>query len=118
MNSIKTYLLTVLLLLIFGVSAFSQNTTDDKAKDGEVVEMSKTDSVLVNCYHTEQEYNRIHGINQSEKTEDPEYIYEDEIYSDEKHRKRSRNTFWDNVPAELVVDVVVNAFFFIAILWQ
>ena len=35
-----------------------------------------------------------------------------EIYSDEKHKKRSRNTFWDNVPAELVVDVVVNTLFF------
>ena len=45
-------------------------------------------------------------------------MYEDEIYNGKKHKKRGRDTFLSDIPVELVVDVVINTLFFVAILWH
>ncbi len=118
MNSIKTYLLLMVLLLFVTVSSFGQSSLNNETSDKEEIQMSKTDSILVNCYYSEEEYNRIHEINQLECIESSEEVYEDEIYNDKKHKKRSMGSFLVDVPAELIVDVVANTLFFIAILWQ
>ena len=118
MNLIKTYLLPLCLLLFFTVSSLAQSDSNYISSDSAKVEMSKTDSVLVNCYFSEKEYNRIHGIDRAERIDGSEEVYEDEIYNGKKEQKKRRSNFWDNVPAELVVDVVVNTLFFVAILWQ
>ena len=118
MNLIKTYLLPLILLFSFSTAAYTQSTSCSDGQEEKVGLMTTTDSILINCYYTEKEYNRIQKINQDETAEDYEYMYEDEIYSDKKYKKRGRNTFRWDIPAELVVDVVMNTLFFIAILWQ
>jgi len=118
MNSIKTYLLPLVLLLFVTFSTFGQNPPNNEAFDKEEIQMSKIDSVLVNCYYSEEEYNRIHDINQLECVKSSEDVHEDEIYNDKKHKKRRQGSFWSDVPAELIVEVVANTLFFIAILWQ
>lgn len=118
MNSIKTNLLLLFLLFLFNASAFAQsdsNNVDHKEYNQQNLE---TDSVLNNCYFTEKEYNRIHKLKTCGRVDDSEYMYEDEIYTGKKHKKRGRDTFLDDVPVDLVVDVVLNTLFFVAILWQ
>ncbi len=118
MNLIKTYLLPIALVLFFSMQVFTQPASANDGQVGEEEQVSGVDSVLVNCYFSEAEYNKIHGINQSEMIEDSDQVYGDEIYGDQKHRKSGRNTFWEDVPADLIFDVVVNTLFFVAILWQ
>ena len=113
MNSIKTYLLPLVLLLFTSFSLFAQ--TDLRPTEEK---LSKTDSILVNCYFTEQDYKDKHHVQNYEVEELEEVTYEDELYNNKVHKKRGNNTFWENVPAELVVDVVVNTLFFVALLWQ
>ena len=119
MNAIKTYLL-LFLLLLFIVPTFAQSNSDDNVpqKQDQEQELSKTDSILVNCYFTEKEYNRIHGINQLETVDNSESMYEDEIYNGKKHKKRGRDTFLSDIPVEMVVDIMLNTLFFVAILWH
>jgi hypothetical protein len=118
MNAIKTYLLSLIFLLSFISSTFAQSNSDDKESVRLEQELSEEDSILVNCYFTEKEYNRIHGIYQSTTASNSEYTYEDEIYKGEKNKKRGRDTFLSDIPVELVVDVVLNTLFFVAILWH
>ena len=119
MNAIKTYLL-LFLLLLFIVPTFAQSNSDDNVpqKQDQEQELSKTDSILVNCYFTEKEYNRIHGINQLETVDNSESMYEDEIYNGKKYKKSGRDNLLSDIPVEVVVDVVLNTLFFVAILWQ
>lgn len=72
----------------------------------------------MNCYFSEQDYNAIYEVEGFENEEITAQVYQDEIYNNQTHKKRGSNTFWENVPAELVVDVVVNTLFFVALLWQ
>jgi hypothetical protein len=113
MNSIKTYLLPLLFLLFGSLASFAQTDSSTVIK-----KLSKTDSILVNCYFSEQDYNAIYEIENFEEEEFADQKYSDEIYSDQEHKKRRGNTFWENVPAELVVDVLVNTIFLVALLWQ
>ena len=117
MNAIKTYLL-LFLLLLFIVPTFAQSNSDDNGPEKQQQQLSKTDSILANCYFTENEYNRMRGVSQFDTVDNSEYMYEDEIYNGKKHKKRGRDTFLNDIPVEMVVDVVLNTLFFVAILWQ
>ena len=114
----KKILLSSALMFLGTLSVFAQSNSEDKESVKLEQELSEEDSILVNCYFTEKEYNRIHGIYQSTTASNSEYTYEDEIYKGEKNKKRGRDTFLSDIPVELVVDVVLHTLFFVAILWQ
>ena len=61
MKSIKTYLLLLFLLALFGVQAFSQ-TSSEKEMYNKEYKFSKTDSVLAETYLTERDYIDKHGL--------------------------------------------------------
>ena len=113
MNSIKTYLLPLIFLLFVTLSSFAQENANSVER-----KLSKTDSILVNCYFSEQDYNAQYNIEPSEVEVDDVRVYEDEIYENKETKKKVRSSFWDDVPAEFVVDVVLNTLFLIALIWQ
>jgi hypothetical protein len=110
---IKTYLLPLFLVLIVSCATYGQSTTVVESKT-----LSKADSVLVNYYYSEQDYNELHAINSSAIDTLNKQTYSDETYKDLKYKKRKENDFWEDVPIEFIVDVAVNTFFFVALLWQ
>jgi len=117
MKSIKIYLLALFFPIFFSSSVFSQNKiSDDQAKVEQ--KLSETDSILVNTYFTEEDYNKIHKIEKAECLKISENYYGDEIYNEKVCTKTSRNTFLENVAIEVVVDVVVNTLFIIATFWH
>ncbi len=118
MNAIKTYLLALFLALFFIFPTFAQSNFDDNKFIKQEQQLSKIDSILINCYFTEKEYNRIHGIKQSKPFDDEVLMYEDEIYNGKKYKKTGRDNLLNDIPVEVVVDVVLNTLFFIAVLWQ
>jgi hypothetical protein len=118
MNAIKTYLLPLFLLLFFAAPSFAQSNPDGSKSQKQEQQLSETDSILVNCYFTEKEYNRIHGVDHCTTGSDSEYTYEDEIYNGEENKKRDRGNFFENIPAEVVAEVLINTLLFVAILWQ
>ena len=118
MNLIKTYLLPLILLLFFIVPSMAQSVSNDFEHDSLKVEISKVDSFIVNHYYTEEEYNRIYQVKQCETYRVSEDVYNDEIYGDQKHEKKRRRNSFNDIPVDLVVDIVVNTLFFVAILWQ
>jgi hypothetical protein len=113
MNPIKTYLLPLIFLLFFTVSSFAQ--ADSNLAE---IKLSETDSILVNCYFSEDDYNAKYNIEASELEIDDVRAYEDEIYEDKEVKRKERSSFWDDVPAEFVVDAVLNTLFLIALIWQ
>jgi hypothetical protein len=117
MNAIKTYLL-LFLLLLFIAPTFAQSNFEVNESENQELQLSKTDSILVNCYFTEKEYNRIHGINQLETVDNSENTYQDEIYNGKKNKKKGGDTFLSEIPIEMMVDVMLNTLFFVAILWN
>ncbi len=89
MKSIKTYLLPLILLCCFSIQGFSQSDIDKgNAKSiGLEQELSKTDSVLVFSYHTEQDYNELHGVDPVCTTNGKRSYCADEIYNEEPIQK-------------------------------
>jgi hypothetical protein len=118
MKSIKTYLLSLFLLVFFSVPTFSQSgLVKDKGRQEQI--FSKADSVLAESYLSERDYNELNGISSSNQECCDEIYLGNEIYSDEpKQNNKKRNYFWDSAAAELVVEVVVNSVFLIATFWH
>ena len=119
MESIKTYLLALFLSIFFSAPIFSQSNSvkhPEKKIKVETID-DKTDSILVNTYFTEQDYNEQHDI-ELIYSEESEFYYGDEIYQNDNHPRRSQGDFWGEIAAEVVVEVVVNAVFIIATIWQ
>ena len=120
MKSIKVYFLLLFFLTVFNSVAFSQNKTENKQVETKNIEqsLSKIDSILVNTYFTEADYNKIHKIKKVECVKISENYYGDEIYNEEGRGEKARDRFLENVAIEVVVDVVVNTLFIIATFWQ
>ncbi|MDG1475840.1 MAG: hypothetical protein P8Q14_01710 [Vicingaceae bacterium] len=118
MKSIKIYLLPFLFLLFSAGQVFSQS---DFEKDNLKKErkFSKADSVIVETYLTEEDYNRLNEIRELNEPTDFNTHYGDEVYNEEPiSQNRKRNVFWNSGTAELVVDVFVNTMFLIAAFWH
>jgi len=121
MKSIKTYLPLLFLLIFFNVQAFSQASFNEGENEGGEKEqkLSKTDSIIVNTYFSEEDYNELYKIEYLSDDENSTLYYGDEVYGEEPfHKNKHRNRFWDTVGAEIVVDVVVNTVFFLTLFWQ
>jgi hypothetical protein len=115
MKSINTYLLQLILIAFFSTSAFSQrNNNIDKRQN----EISKIDSVLINGYFTERDYNKKHNIKKHPKTSDSEIYYKDENVKKETRDDEEKNRFFKEVAAEVIVEGVVNILFIIATVWH
>lgn len=106
------------MLLSFCMPTIAHDITNENVEEKEQLLLLEADSVLENCYYTEKAYNRLHGISSDETICDSQCTYEDEIYSGKKYRKRTGNIFFRDIPAELVVDVVLNTLFFVSVLWE
>lgn len=118
MKSIKTYLLSLFLLIFFSIQAFSQSAL---IKDNLLQEhvFSKADSVLAETYFSERGYNELNGITSLSQEVYSESVCGGEIYNDEpKQNNKKRNYFLDSVAVELMVEVVVNSVFLIATFWH
>lgn len=121
MKSIKIYLLPIFLLTLFNTQVFSQDDFYHDKKEKQKFEQtdSRVDSIIVNEYFTEKDYNEKHNVADNKISKDSESYYEDEIYSSEEvKRKRDRNNFFNEVAAEVVVEVLVNTLFIIATFWH
>jgi hypothetical protein len=115
MKSIKTYLLSLFLLVFFGAQVFSQTSIEKS------VTFSKADSLLVATYLTESDYNEKHGvmINPVCEVGVVEDFYPDEVYNEEpNNRNNSRNRFLDAGTVEFIVDVAIHTIFLITAFWQ
>ncbi len=120
MKSIKIYLLPLILFTFFSTQAFSQNDfyNDKKKKTKIEQKISKTDSIIVNEYYTEKDYNELHSIKEIKINTNSEIYYDDEAYNEEERKHRERDGFLAEVAAEVIVEVVINAVFIIATIWQ
>jgi hypothetical protein len=111
MKTIKIYLLPLILVLLFASNGFSQNKVDSVEKE----KISKTDSILIHTYFTEEEYNKIHNIEKPEQ----EFYYSDEAYNEKENKHhREKDTIKGEIAAEIIVEVVVNTLFFIVAFWH
>jgi hypothetical protein len=115
MKSIKTYLIQLILIAFFSTSAFSQsnNSTDERQS-----EITKIDSVLVNGYFTESDYNKKHNVKKQSKTTELEIYYKDENKNKDARDGGEKDGFLKAVAAEVIVEVVVNTLFIIAAIWR
>jgi len=120
MKSIKIYLFPLILFVFFTGQAFSQNELNTNGKENNKINhtISETDSILIYGYFTEKDYNEIHGIKSEIKSNESEFYYGDENSKNDKERKRERDSFFGEVAAELIVEVVVNTLFVIAAFWH
>ncbi len=117
MNSIKTYLLPLFFLLFMSVSSIAQSSIGDKRSEEQ--KLSTIDSVLINTYFTEKDYNELHNIKVDNRRTSENDYYADEIYNEEPHPKHKvKGSFWDTVAVDIAVDVVVNSIYLIAVFWQ
>lgn len=120
MKAIKNYLLPFVLIL----GSFVLKAQDDFYKEKtntDTVEtiLTSNQELNENQYYTESDYNE---VNQNSNlaiefySEEEEFYSEDEIYSDsseEVHEKR-RNGAGAEIAAEIFVEVVYHALFFVA----
>ena len=116
MKSIKIYLLPIILVTFFTTQGLSQNAINNGVNENEKI--SRTDSILVHGYFTEFDFNEINGISNSKENVDSEFYYGEETLKEEELRKRERDSFLNEVAAEVIVEVVVNAVFILATFWQ
>ena len=113
MKSIKIYLLPYLFALISVGQVFSQSNLKKERK------FSMADSVLVESYLTEEDYNRLNKVCETNESVAFKAHYGDEIYNEEPlPQNRRKNLFWSSDAVELVVDVFVNTMFLIAAFWN
>lgn len=120
MKSIKTYLLLLFLLALFGVQAFSQ-TSSEKEMYNKEYKFSKTDSVLAETYLTERDYIDKHGLEVVSVCEDvrSKDVSSDEIYNETpSHRNNSRYRSLDAGTVSFIVDVAIHTIFLITLFWQ
>tara|TARA_B100000809_G_C15128728_1_gene527415 strand:- start:840 stop:1202 length:363 start_codon:yes stop_codon:yes gene_type:complete len=120
MKSIKTYLLLLFLLVIFDVEAFSQINSEKETYNG-VYKFSKTDSMLVESYLTESDYNDKHGVKAVSVSEGrvPNNFYSDEIYNETPSQSsNSKNRFLDAGAINFIVDVAIHTVFLMTVFWQ
>ena len=111
MKSIKKYLLPLILIAFFSTQGFSQDNSNEKEQE----KISKTDSILVHTYFTEEDYNKKHGIEKDNQA----FYYSDEVYNEkEPEQHQEKDTVLGEVAAEIIVEVVVNTLFFIAAFWH
>lgn len=120
MKSIKIYLLPLFLIAFFSTQVFSQDDfyNEKLGKDKAEQKVSKTDSIIGNEYFTEKDYNEIQGIKEYQKNINSEFYCDDEGYNKDEPKKRERDSFMNEVAAEVIVEVVVNTLFIIATFWH
>lgn len=120
MKSIKIYLLPLILIAFFSSPTFSQNDfyNSKKEKEQGKQKLSKTDSILVDGYFTEEDYNEIRGIKENKHTSSSEEYYKNKDYTEEERKKNERDHFLTEVAAEVIIEVVVNTLFILATFWH
>lgn len=116
MKSIQIYFLPLILSCFFGMKGFSQSSVNFNKNQKETI--SRTDSILINEYLTEKDYNKKHNVNKQNRVADSEIYYEDESNKEEEQKKNEKNSFLNEVAAEVIVEVVVNTLFIIAAIWH
>ena len=120
MKSIKTYLLPLLLLVFFGAQSFSQINLKKETCNKER-KFSKADSILVEYYLTESDYNEKYGIDIAcvDEIESLKDCGADEIYNETpNHIRNSNNRFLNAGAVSFIVDVAIHTVFLIVAFWQ
>lgn len=117
MKTILPYL--TCLFLVFGLSsqlwAQTEIKPDPKKALSKAQQTAQTDSILVNVYLTEADYNEKHHIKNKTITRD---VYGDEFYAEEKMDHYQDDAFLNDVATEVIIEVIVNAFIIVATFWQ
>jgi hypothetical protein len=117
MKSIKLLLSLLFVFALTNVKAQDDFYNGKKKKSKEKVEQtSKVNIQNVEHYTTEQDYNEKHNIHP--KYEVVEEWSEEEIYDEDRDRKRRNNSIAAEVVAEVVVEVFINAAIIIATFWH
>ncbi|MGB0881591.1 MAG: hypothetical protein ACPGSO_01470 [Vicingaceae bacterium] len=120
MNSIKIYLLPLILLVVLSSPLLAQTSLEEDSFKNEQ-HFTKMDSVLIETYLTEQDFKDQRTLMGGERIEASFFkdYCADEIYNEEPYHKNStKSRFWDNVAIDVAVDIVVNSIFLIAAFWQ
>lgn len=120
MKAIKSTLLLSFILLL----AFNGNAQDDFYKSNVKKQKTKTQKTVaeklpaIEEYSTAIDYEKANG-NYELFTEEAREIDEEEIYQNEKPKKRkNRNSVAGEVVAEIVMEVFINTAFIIAACWR
>ena len=116
MKSIKTYLIPLVLIAFFSIKGLSQDTINKNNDEKEKI--SRTDSVLINEYFTEMDYNKKYKTIKQQKAIDSEIYYGDENDNEEVLKKEDNTRFLNKDTAEVIVEVVVNTLFIIVAIWH
>lgn len=118
MKSIKIYLLPLLLMFVFSVSANAQSDSDNR-DDGRIGTFSVSDSLVVASYLTEIDYNEKHGVVKDCIVKNNKELSTDEIYDKSPtDNRRTRGSGWDAHTVEFVIDIAVHTAFIIAAFWH
>jgi len=125
MKTYRTLALTF-LMMIFSYSLFAQEeiyNEPKKEKENKIVETKKSDELTLNeddYYTAEDYYEKENNINSTGQFNEKDNQTEEEIYKEnhEKNNKRKRNSVGVEVAAEVVIDVLNVALFFVAAFWN
>jgi len=119
MTSIKTYLLLLFLVALFGSQAFSQSNFEKEISVQEH-KFSKADSVLIETYLTERDYIEKHGIEAVNvcMTGSVGGVVTDEIYNDTPRDNNTKNRHLDDGALGVLIDVAIHTLLFMTLFWQ